>query len=206
MRPSPRALSGQASVPRSLAVIRSHPSPGGCASRSLPVTSRSAFQKFIWRVRDKPGPRGLYLCVFVLGTLRKEKGRRRRRGGRRARPGCGEQFPSMGSCFLCVLGFAAQPPHCPGLRWGRAAGQAGITLGRGLRERGELRKAAPCQAATLRAEPMSHFVLAFPGCLSWGPPLPMTEPELRTRVQVVELGSTGEGGEEREAEREDKPR
>lgn len=53
-----RALLGQASVPRSLAVIQSHPSPGGCASRSLPVTSRSAFQKLIWRVRDKPGPKG----------------------------------------------------------------------------------------------------------------------------------------------------
>lgn len=118
MAPSPRARSGPARVPRPLAVLQSRPSPGGCASRSLPVTSRSAFQKLIWRVRGKPGPRGPYLCVLVLGTLRKEKGRRRRRSGRRARPGCGEQLASMGNCFLCVLGFAAEPPHSPGLRWG----------------------------------------------------------------------------------------
>jgi hypothetical protein len=33
--------------------------------------------------RDQLGPRGLYLCVLVLGRRKKEKGRRRRRGSGR---------------------------------------------------------------------------------------------------------------------------
>jgi hypothetical protein len=36
--------------------------------------------------RDKLGPRGLYLCVLVLGRWRKEK--RRRRGCRRESQAC----------------------------------------------------------------------------------------------------------------------
>lgn len=37
------------------------------------VTSGITFQKLVFE-RDKLGPRGLYLCVLVLGRWRKEKG------------------------------------------------------------------------------------------------------------------------------------
>lgn len=46
------------------------------------VTSGITFQKLVFE-RDKLGPRGLYLCVLVLGRRRKEK--RRRRGSGKAR-------------------------------------------------------------------------------------------------------------------------
>lgn len=45
------------------------------------VTSGITFQKLVFE-RDKLGPRGLYLCVLVLGRRRKEKRRRRAAGGK----------------------------------------------------------------------------------------------------------------------------
>lgn len=64
---------------------------GSCLEPRLPwgqcqpkptVTSGITFQKLVFE-RDKLGPRGLYLCVLVLGRRRKEKRRRRGSGSER---------------------------------------------------------------------------------------------------------------------------
>lgn len=64
-------------------------------------------------VKEKLGPGGPYLCVLVLGRLRKEKGRRQRRDSERDRPGCGKQLMENGKQLSVCLALAAKLPPLP---------------------------------------------------------------------------------------------
>lgn len=86
---SRRALSRQARVPRSPVPAQSHPSLGGCASCSLPVTSGITFQKLILRKTSRAQGARISVSLSLGGGERRRGG-----GGGGAEGGMGEASES----------------------------------------------------------------------------------------------------------------